>query len=86
MIGTISFLKAVKKSQTCHMLTLSKQLYARWTLACYRADLGKQANYNIAPNGGTSVGSVETIIHKHSLFNKVCVLWVPKKSTFNRTA
>jgi hypothetical protein len=28
MIGTLSFLKAVKKSQTYHMLMISQQLYA----------------------------------------------------------
>lgn len=68
------------------MLTFSLQLYVRWALACYGADFGKQANYDIAPNTGISVWSVETIIHKHSLFNKVCALWVPKKWTFNRMA
>jgi hypothetical protein len=33
MIGTLSFLKAVKKSQTYHMLMISQQLYALWTFA-----------------------------------------------------
>jgi hypothetical protein len=33
-----------------------------------------------------SVGSVETIIHEHLLFKKVCAQWVPKMLTFDQKA
>jgi hypothetical protein len=45
VIGTMSFPKAIKKSQIYHMLKFSHPLYATWTLSCQRDDFGKWVNW-----------------------------------------
>jgi hypothetical protein len=41
---------------------------------------------DIASDSGTSVGSVETIIHEHLSFKTVCAWWVLKMLTFDSKA
>jgi histone-lysine N-methyltransferase SETMAR len=41
---------------------------------------------NIASKVRASAGSVETIIHEHLLFKKVCARWVPKIMTLDQKA
>jgi hypothetical protein len=36
VIGTVNFLKAIKNFRTCYMLTLSQQLYVRWSFAVWK--------------------------------------------------